>query len=136
MALSAAQKTQVLEILGIPELGTGVSYPELTGAFGAGGEAYDMFRVVTQVSSLISAMSASQEDRVVALLTRHAAITSSSPLQVTGAAGGVRGVLVDHPAEREAIRAAIGNIVGVAVPSGGFVAEAGRRARGVGSVGR
>lgn len=136
MALSAAQKTQVFEIFGIPETGSGTSYPELMGEFGASGDTYDMSRVLSQVTSILNALSASQEARVAALLTRHAAITSSSPLQVHGAAGGARGVLVDHPGEREAIRAAIGTIVGVAVPMGGFVAEAGRKARGAGRVGR
>ena len=47
----------------------------------------------------------------------------TSPLKVQGSVDGSKGTLVDHEAQRENIRQACANILGVAVPRGGFLAE-------------
>ncbi|HYG77795.1 MAG TPA: hypothetical protein VEK08_22505 [Planctomycetota bacterium] len=134
MPLTAAQSTQIFEILGIPQAGSGAVVGSVATLFGPQFETYDMLGIVTQINSRIVALSAEQITRITALLDRYSTITASSPLQIQASSGGARGVLADHPAEREAIRAALGNVLGVAVPSGGFVAEAQRQARGGGTV--
>jgi hypothetical protein len=134
MSLTAAQISQVYEILGVPQGGAGEIVGSIATLFGPAVDAYDMSAIVTRIDAKISALSAEQIDRVTALLSRHAAIGSSSPLQVSASSGGARGTLADHPAERETIRTALGNLLGVAVPSGGFIAEAKRAAQGAGKI--
>jgi hypothetical protein len=132
MALTAAQITQVYEILGVPQDGTGEIFGAVASIFGPEFETYDLSAVVAKINAKLSALTAEQIARVTTLLDRHTTIGNSSPLQVNAASGGARGTLADHPAEREAIRSALGNILGIAVPSGGFVAEAKR----IGTTGR
>lgn len=135
MALTAAQTTQVFEILGIPEDGTGEVFASVATLFGSEFESYDMSAIVDRIGDKLDALTASQEARVTELLARHTAISATSPLQVRGSAKAT-GTLADHPAEREALRVALGNVLGLAVPSGGFMAEAQRLARGGGKVER
>ena len=135
MPLTAAQITQVFEIIGIPQSGSGDVFSSVATLFGPEYESYDMTSVVTLVTERLNALGDTQISRVSTLLDRYTAITATSPLQV-GESAGARGTLADHPAEREAIRAALGNIAGVAVPSGGFFAEARRIARKGGTVSR
>jgi len=136
MALSAAQVTQVFEILGVPQAGSGDVIGSVATLFGAEFESYDMSGLVSRITAKLAALTAEQIARATTLLDRHTAITASSPLQVQATSGGSRGILADHPAEREAIRSALGNVIGIAVPAGGFVAEVKRAARGGGRVGR
>ena len=135
MALTAAQTTQVFEILGVPQDGTGEVFASVATLFGAEFESYDMAAIVDKIGDKLDALTASQEARVVELLARHSAITATSPLQVSGT-NAARGKLADYPAEREALRTALGNVLGLATPSGGFMAEAQRLARGGGKVER
>jgi hypothetical protein len=129
MALTAAQVTQVFEVAGVPQDGVGAVFASVATLFGAEFESYDMSAVVARITAKLSALTASQEARVTNLLDRYTAISATSPLQVRGSAA-ARGTLADYPAEREAIRVALGNVLGIAVPSGGFMAEAQRMARG------
>lgn len=134
MALTAAQITQVYEILGVPQDGVGEVFGSVATLFGPAFESYDMSAIVTKIDAKLAGLTSRQVARTATLLERHTAIGSSSPLQVSGARGGARGTLADHPAERDAIRSTLGNILGIAAPSGGFMAEA-KRAQG-GRVGR
>ena len=136
MSLTASQITQVYEILGIPQDGSGEVFASLATLFGPAFESYDMSAIVTKIDAKLSSLTTEQIDRVTALLDRHSAIGNSSPLQVSASSGGARGTLADHPAERETIRNALGNILGIAVPSGGFMVEAKRMAQGGGKIGR
>jgi hypothetical protein len=129
VALTAAQVTQVFEVVGVPQDGVGEVFASVATLFGAEFESYDMSAVVARITAKLSALTASQESRVTNLLDRYTTISATSPLQVRGSAK-TSGTLADHPAEREAIRAALGNVLGIAVPSGGFMAEAQRMARG------
>jgi hypothetical protein len=136
MALTAEQRTQVFEILGIPESLAGWVLVDVTGEVGPGSATTDLSAMKDLIDGFLNVLTATKEARVVELLARYAAISASSPLQVRGGAGGARGVLVDHPAERELLRDALSTVIGVVVPQGGFVAEAKRRASGCGTVGR
>jgi len=129
MSLTAAQITQVYEILGVPQDGTGEIFGAVATLFGPEYETYDMSAIVSKIDAKLAALTSEQIARVTTLLDRHTTIGNSSTLQVSAAAGGAKGTLADYPAEREMIRSALGNILGVAVPSGGFVAEA-KRAQG------
>lgn len=129
MSLSAAQVTQVFEVLGVPQGGSGAVIGSVATLFGPAWETYDVSAIVTLVNAKLAGLSAAQEARVSTLLERWEAIGLTSPLRVDEADGS-RGTLANHPAERAAIRFALANIIGVATPSGGFAAEAQRLAGG------
>ncbi|HEY3323178.1 MAG TPA: hypothetical protein VGP72_22180 [Planctomycetota bacterium] len=129
MALSAGQVTQVFEILGVPQDGDAEFFSALAEHDGPAYDGVNLSVLVGKINAKLTALTAEQIVRVSALLSRHTAITSSSPMQLS-AAGSARGKLADYPAEREAIRTALGNILGVAVPSGGLMAEAQRKRGG------
>jgi hypothetical protein len=135
MSLTAAQTTQLFQILGIPQSGGGDVYASLATLFGPAFETYDLSAVVARVNDRLAALSATQTARVTELLDRHTALTASSPLAVRSAAG-TSGTLSDHPAERKAIRDELCNITGIAVPAGGFAAEARRLSGGAGALER
>lgn len=94
-----------------------------------------MAAIVARIDAKLAALTASQLARVTELLDRHTAISATSPLQVHESSGG-RGTIVHHPAEREAVRTTLGNVLGIAVPSGGFMAEARRMSAGGGTMER
>jgi hypothetical protein len=129
MSLSAAQITQVFEVLGVPQNGSGDVIGSVATLFGPAWETYDVSSIVTRVNARIAALTSAQETRVAGLLERWDAIGATSPLHVVEAAD-ARGTLANHPAERAAIRYALANIIGVAAPSGGFAEEAQRLAGG------
>jgi hypothetical protein len=129
MPLSASQTAQIFEILGVPQSGSGEVFASLATLFGAEYESYDCAAVVEKINAKLAALTDAQIARVTTLLDRHTAVGASSPLQFRDA-GASRGVLADHPAEREYLRAALSNLLGLAVPSGGFFAEAQRMVRG------
>ena len=136
MSLTTAQITQVYEILGVPQDGAGEVFGSVATLFGPAYETYDMSAIVSKINTKLAGLTSEQIARVTTLLDRHTTIGNSSPLQVSAAAGGAKGTLADYPAERETIRSALGNILGIAVPSGGFVAEAKRAAQGSGRIAR
>ncbi len=125
MALTSAQTTQIYEIFGVPQNGSGAVISAVATIFGPVFESLDLSALVTKIDTKLSALTSEQIARVTTLLSRWDAITSTSPLRVTQSAA-TRGIAVDHPAERAAIRTALSNIIGVAVPSGGFAAETAR----------
>ena len=135
MPLSATQVTQVFEILGVPQDGSGDVFASVATLFGPAYETYDMAAIVARIDAKLAALTATQITRVTELLDRFNSITATSPLQVEASSAG-KGTIVDHPKERDAIRIALGNVLGIAVPSGGFMAEARRLSSGSGSVER
>lgn len=124
MALTAAQITQVYEIFGVPQNGVGQIVGAIATPFGPVCDSCDVSALVSKIDARLAALTATQITRVSSLLTRWDAVTSSSPLRVEGSSG-ARGTVADHPAERALIRTALSNLIGVAVPAGGFAAEAG-----------
>lgn len=133
MALTPAQKSQVYEIFGIPESGTGYIASQLTSLYGPAGESYDFNAVVTMLNLRLDALSTLEaaavlagstggETRLTALLSRWTTLTSYDPLQVNEASG-AKGTLVDYPKERKNIRKAMCNIIGFSCPAGGFETE-------------
>ncbi len=135
MPLTAAQTTPIFEILGIPQSGSGDVFGSVATLFGPEFESYDMSAIVSRITAKLAALSAEQITRVTAVLDRHTAITATSPLKMHSSSG-ASGVIADHPAERDMIRTALGNILGIAVPAGGFMAEAQRGVGGGGIVER
>ena len=126
MALTDAQATQIYDIFGIPQSGSGTVISAVATIFGPVCENLDMSALVTRIDAKLAALSTEQIARITALLQRWDAVTSTSPLRVTQS-GATRGIAADHPAERVAIRSSLSNLIGVAVPSGGFAAEAARK---------
>lgn len=125
MALTAAQVTQVFEIFGIPQNGAGDVAIQASSPDGPLCETYDFSALATKLSARLTALSSEQVARVVTLLTRWDAVSSSSPLRIARSGGG-SGTIADHPGERAAIRFALSNLVGFAAAPGGFAAEAAR----------
>ena len=134
MPLTDSQKDGVREILGVPASAPW-NVEQLVGLYGSVAETYDLTRVISELNTKLAAVTADEELRVEALLARWLAIGATSQLRVT-AAGTTRGVLVDAPAERDAIRAALANAIGFSVPAGGFAAEMERRMRRPGEITR
>lgn len=130
MALSAAQIAQIYEIAGIPQQGAGYAAFALASLFGPAGEAFSFTAVCTALDARIAAVSASQETRIGTHLTRWDTIGGTSQLQINKSSEGAEGTIVDDPAEREAIRQAIFNLLGFICPRGGFTAQF-RRGNGV-----
>jgi hypothetical protein len=135
MPLTAAQTTQFFQILGIPQDGSGDVFSSVASLFGPAYESYDLSAIVTRINTKLTALSATQLTRVTELLDRHTAITATSPLAVNESAG-TRGTLSNHASERKAIRHELCNIAGIAIPAGGFAAEADRMTRGAGTIER
>lgn len=125
MPLSNAQITQVFEIFGVPQSGSGDVASQVASVFGPVSNAFDFAAIATKLNDRLAALSDTQTARSGTLLARWDALTSSSPLRITQSAK-ANGVFADHPAERAAIRTALTNVIGFAAPSGGFAAEATR----------
>ena len=132
MALTAAQITQVFEVFCVPQGGAATAVIAVSSRSGgiaieqATTEAYEFAAVVTDLTAKLAALTATGETRVTTLLTRWDTLTSYDPLRIHKASGGAEGEIVDYEKERCNIRAALANIIGFAVPGGGFAAEARR----------
>ena len=125
MPLSNAQITQVFEIFGVPENGSGDVTSQVASVFGPVSNAFDFTAIAAKLNARLAALSDTQATRSGVLLARWDALTSFSPLRITQSAK-AGGVFADPPAERAAIRSALSNVIGFATPSGGFAAEAAR----------
>ena len=134
MALTDSQKDTIREILGVPAASPW-NVAQLAGLYGSVAETYDLTRVIAELNTKLNGVTTEEELRAEALIARWIAIGATSQLRVT-AAGTTRGVLVDAPAERDAIRAALANAIGFSVPAGGFAAEMERRMRRPGEITR
>lgn len=112
MALSAAQKTQVYEILGLPQNGIFVNVISL-GPYGPIVDTNTFTAVITLINAQLTALSAEQITRVAILLDRWTAIGSTNPQAITDKAGST---ITDYEAERAAIARGLKNIIGVQTP--------------------
>lgn len=130
MALSA-DRIVVLkgEILGLPPEASGTIVTALTHfpfsntqTWEPGFNIGDYTNLMARIDTILAAMSAAQESRVATLIDEFTVI-ATSPLKVDKAAEGAGGTLVDHAEQRENIRQAVANNLGIAVPRGGFLAE-------------
>src|SRR5207302_542179 len=66
MSLTAPQITQVYEILGIPQDGSGEVFASLATLFGPAFDSYDMSAIVVKIDSKLSGLSDERVDRVTA----------------------------------------------------------------------
>ena len=128
MALTTAQTTHLFEIFGIPQNGAGDIFASVVTLFGPEYETYDLSGIVSKLNTRISVLSAAQEARITALLTRWDTLTSYNPIKLEQA-GDVQGTIADYEQERANIRKALSDILGFSTPSGGFAAEAKRAVR-------
>src|ERR1043165_3485060 len=81
MPLTAQQTTQIFEILGVPQDGSGDVFASVATLFGPAYETYDMAAIVSRINAKLAALTATQITRVTELLDRQTAITATSPLQ-------------------------------------------------------
>jgi len=130
MALTDAQTATVFVILGVPQGGAGAVAEQVVSIRGPLYENFDFAGLITAINTKIAALSSDQETLVGALLTRWDELKSYSVVRIKRS-GSASGTLADYPQERENIRRDLGNILGMVVPTGGFVAEM-RRAFGGG----
>lgn len=123
MALTNEQTTQVFKIFGLPQNGVAYVAFRLVSLTGPAAETFDFTAAVNGLGARLAALNAEQEAEVAALLSEWSALEADySELRVY-ADGGSAGRLVDHPVRAEKLRATLSNLIGFAVPSGGFVAE-------------
>jgi hypothetical protein len=130
MALTAAETTLLYELLGIPECDDGQLVNPLASMIGTFSETFDWTAVKTDLETRLAAMAADgtgREARVQVLLSTYSDV-ANDPMQVNRSATGAAGRLVDRPAQVGRLREAVGTILGIAVPSGGFIAEMRQRA--------
>jgi hypothetical protein len=77
---------------------------------------------MARIDTILAGMSAAQEARIGALIDEFTGI-ATSPMVVKASSGGAQGTLVDRGEQRENIRQAVANNLGIAVPKGGFLSE-------------
>jgi hypothetical protein len=132
MALTAAETTLLYELLGIPECDDGLWVPVLASMSGAFAETFDWASIKDDLETRLAAMAADgtgREARIQTHLSTYSGI-AQDPMEVTQSASGAAGRLVDRPAQVERLRDAVGTILGISVPSGGFIEEMRRRTGG------
>ena len=128
--MALTDKETFYEILGLPQQGTAIVIDNLTNrtatiASSVEGKTYthDFSNIITAVEARLTALSTAQETIVDVHVARWTELLTK-PVQVAQGATGGSGTLADYPKEREEIRERIGNIVGVAIPHGGFMESA------------
>lgn len=129
MALTSDERAIFFEMIGLPPAGGSVVVTSLvhwpfsnTQSWEPTWNVGDLSGLITAIDARLTAMSSETESRIRDILTRFDVI-SSSPMKVTQAAGGAAGNLVNHEQERENLRQYASNLIGVAVPEGGFLKE-------------
>lgn len=132
MAFTAAEKSTIYEVFGIPENGYSVNTLSLVHApysnVGVWNPTYNTGDFTTLLASIATQITrveaiATCEVRVRALLTRWDEIGTSSMTTVEKSPSGAEGSIFDAEKERQNIRVRLSNLVGVSVPKGGFLAE-------------
>jgi len=130
MPLSAARRVTLIgEILGLPLDANGTIVTALTHfpfsnvqvwepAFNHG----TYTNLIAAIDAKLLAMTAEAQAAIESLVDEFLPI-HTSPLKVDGSVDGSKGRLIDHEAQRENIRQSCANILGIAVPRGGFLAE-------------
>lgn len=119
MALTDDQKSQVFQLLGIPNKDTVFGAHVLMSIKGPGGELYTMKEIRSQITAAIAALTASEETLIAASLTEYLTIRNEV-MTVNQSAGGFSGKLLDSEATRERCRKEVALTLGVFVPAGGF----------------
>jgi hypothetical protein len=124
MALTAANVAKVYELLGIPQGGTGLIVtslshvpPSLAQAWTSTYTEGDFSAIVTKITAALAAISAEQQTLVEAWLAQWDSIKTATSLTLEGEVG------MNFAEEAEKCRESVGNLVGVAVPFGGFLQE-------------
>ena len=127
MALTAAYKTKLFKILGIPEEGaftlvTSISHlpPALAYTWTSTYTVGNCTSVLSKLDEHLEDMSSTQQSEIETLIDRYEEIGSTSVLRITQSSQGAQGVIVDHEKERGLILERIGNVLGIFVPPMGF----------------
>ena len=130
---SAEITTLITEIYGLPESGraiinTSLSHrpPSLSNTFEPTYATGNFSNLITVIKDQVALANENQVLQVRALLTRWSAITSYKPMSINTGTSGEQGTIIDYDREREGIRTAVANTLGVACPIGGFLADAQR----------
>ena len=110
MALTTLQIAKIFQIMGIPQVGSGVISFSIVSLSGPTFESYDFSAVVTELNLKITALTADQETLVGDLITEWDVITPFNPLTVDQDGGSI-GTLVNFPRERDKIRRLLGDLL-------------------------
>jgi hypothetical protein len=124
MALSSTERETAFHIFGIPKGAAGFSVDILASIFGPAGTTFDFTAVVNKLTALLDTVdtSADRIAMVQALILEWNTITSYSETEVYQGAGS-GGVLAHDERRRQNIRDRLGDLIGFACPTGGFMAE-------------
>lgn len=131
MALSAANRIMVYEIVGLPPdtseavITTTLAHVPVTqiGAYSPTFTKSDISSLVTAIDAALADISTENQTRVEGFIASWNDIGSTSPMVLTEADNGVKGTIVDHESQRNLIRTRVGNLVGIYVPPGGWIME-------------
>jgi hypothetical protein len=127
-AFTEDEKAQVFEILGVPQGGTGLLVPALSRrgvappqdwepAYAEG----DFGEIVARITARLDATTEAQRTRAREMLAQWNELAPTATLELRGPAE------LDVARELDRIRAQLGNLLGVALPRGGFVGDARRQ---------
>jgi hypothetical protein len=127
-AFTDDEKALVFEILGVPQGGTGLLVPALSRRGDAPPQDWepvyaegDFGEIVARITARLDATTEAQRTRARELLAQWNELAPTATLELRGATE------LDVARELDRIRAQLGNLLGVAVPRGGFVGEARRQ---------
>ena len=130
MALSTTEQSTLFQIMSLPENGACLIVTALvhwpyssTQTWNPNYNTGDMSNMVAAIRNLMTTCSAGQETALKARIVDWNTVGPCNPLKVEAVAGGPSGCLVDNDKLRQNIRVEVGNVLGVAVPPGGFLAE-------------
>ena len=128
--MTSAQRTQIFEIFGLPQNGSGYSVFLTATLFGPFAEPYDFTALVTALNAKLDALTSPQETRVIVHLERWDLVGGTNPLLMQKSSSGAEGIIVDFNRERQNIHNQIAAIIGFYAPYGGWIADV-RRHQGL-----
>lgn len=132
MPFSAAERIRILQIFGIPPDGTGIIALDMAHNVASLSNVWEPTYTTGSFTQLLAAVDdkltnadAVQITNVQELITAWECI-EASPMKLDGSSTGATGTVIDHPTQRENIRWEMGQIFGICIPKGGFMAAAER----------
>lgn len=131
MALTDHVKHNIYVMLGLPEQNTVLIIDGLTQrskenytGFSPTYVTGDYSAIHTQVEARLAALTAESETEATALSVEWDAITSYDPMRITDGENNAKGNIINNPEKRGNIVRRMMNCIGIAIPAGGWVADA------------
>lgn len=124
--LSTTEIFKCFKIFRLPIAGSATVPFRVVSLYGPTQEAYSFTQLVTSLTTILNATTDDQNTAIRALIATWDNETLDSNITFVDSDAGTNGRLYNADALREQIRQALADIIGFAVPSGGFMAEVSR----------